>query len=98
MREHIQPNGEAAAWVEGCRGGRLVVGADVEGDGQDAVGRDAAARRVEGELADGDAHAVDAEVAQPQDARAVRHHDDVHVVLHAAPVLVSGDGERVIRR
>ena len=40
---------------------------------------------VEGELADGDAHAVDAEVAEAEDALAVGDDNGAHVVL--GPVL-----------
>ena len=43
--------------------------------------RDAARSDVERELADRDAHSVRAEIAQTEDARAVRHADHVHVVV-----------------
>ena len=53
-----------------------VVGADVEHDRQRPVGRDAGARGVEAELADRDAHAADALIAEPENPLAVG--DDDH--------------------
>ena len=55
----------------------LVVGADVEEDRQRGVGRNAAAGGVERELADRDAHAAGALIAEPEDALAVG--DDDHL-------------------
>ena len=48
-------------------------------DRHDAVGRDPSGGAVEGELANWDAHAVHAQVAEAQNARPVSHHDHVHV-------------------
>ena len=59
----------------------LVVGADVEADRQRRGRMDAGGRRVERELADGDAHAARALVAQPEDALVVRDDDEAHVVV-----------------
>ncbi len=59
---------------------RLVVGAGVEVHRQQALRRHAGRRRVELQLADGDAHAVGAQVAQAEDAAAVGHADDAHVL------------------
>ena len=55
-----------------------VVGAGVEVDRKRPRGVDAAAERVERELADRDAHAPDAQVAQAEDPLAVGHDDHVH--------------------
>ena len=62
----------------------LVVGADVEVDGQAAGGMDAGASRVEGQLADRDPHAADAEIAQAQDRLVVGHHDHPAVLNRGA--------------
>ena len=59
----------------------LVVGADVEQDGQGSAGIDPAHRAVEGQLADGDAHATGPEVAQSEDALAIADHDDGDVIV-----------------
>lgn len=64
----------------------LVVRADVQQDRQRTGGVDAADRRVQAELADRDAHAADALVAQSQDALSVGDHDDVHVVVRVRAV------------
>ena len=53
----------------------LVVCADVDGDGEAGVRRNAGQGRVQGELAHRDAHTVRPQVAQTQDPLAVRHHD-----------------------
>ena len=58
-----------------------VAGAHVQQDRQGAIGIDAGAQHVERQLADGDAHAVGAQVPEAQDAAAVRDHDDVDLVL-----------------
>ena len=62
----------------------LVVRADIEYDGHAARGRHAADRGVERELADGNAHPADAEVAEAEDPFAVGHADDAHI--HLGPV------------
>ncbi len=80
--------GLARAEVVGVLDEGLVVGAHVEGDGHDAVRGDPAAGRVERQLADGDAHAVDAQVAQAEDSRAVG--DDNHVDVVLRPVVDHG--------
>jgi hypothetical protein len=56
----------------------LVVGADVERDRQRVGRMDAGAGRVERELADRDAHAERAEIAEPENALAVGHDDEAH--------------------
>ena len=56
---------------------------------------DAAARRVEGELADGDGHAAGALVTQAQDALVVGDHDEPHV---AERPLAEDAGDPVARR
>lgn len=56
---------------------------------------EAGGRNVEVQLPDRDAHPVHAEVSQPEDSGAVRHHDGVHlrsirasdVVDHASKIL-----------
>ena len=75
--------GRVGVWG-GRTGAHLAVGTEVEDDGQALVRLDAGQGRVEGQLADGDAHAVGAQVAQAQNALAVRHHDGAHVVLRPA--------------
>jgi hypothetical protein len=57
-----------------------VVGADVEEDRQRAAGVDAGAGGVERELADRDAHAAGALIAEAEDALAVADADHPHVV------------------
>src|SRR5262249_27999340 len=63
----------------------FVVGADVQRDGQGELGRHAGAGGVQGQLPDGDAHAVDPQVAQPEDALAVGDHDEADVLLRPVP-------------
>ena len=57
-----------------------VVGADVEEDRQRRRRMQAGAGGVERELADRDAHAAGALVAEPEDALAVAHHDRLDLV------------------
>ena len=57
-----------------------VVGADIEQHGQRGRRIDAAAGRIERELADGDAHAAGALVAEAEDALAVGDDDDLGLV------------------
>ena len=57
----------------------LVVRPDVERDGEHLAGVQPGAGDVERALADGDAHPVRPEVAEPEDARAVGDDDDVDV-------------------
>ena len=71
--------GRARADVAGIVSQRLVVGADVERDGQAQLRPQPSAGGVEDEFADRDAHAVRPEVAEPQDASAVGHDDDAHL-------------------
>ncbi len=74
----------------------LVVGAHVEHDRQALRRVDAGAGGVERELADRDAHAVGAEVAQPEDALAVG--DDDHRDVAVRPVAQDvGDAAPVVR-
>ena len=63
----------------------LVVGAHVQRHGQRGLGRHATERRVQRQLADGNAHAAHALITQTQDAFAIGHHDEAHVIL--GPVL-----------
>ncbi len=73
----------------------LSVRAHVESHRQTARRVDSGARRVESELADRNAHAVRAEVAEPEDALAIGHHDHPDVLVrpvaeqlaHPAPVV-----------
>ena len=73
----------------------LVVGAHVEADGERLRGVDPGGRHVQGQLADGDAHAARALVAEAEDALVVGDHDEPHVLVggvgedlgHAALVL-----------
>ncbi len=59
----------------------LVVGAEIEHHRQQALRRHGGARRVELQLADRDAHAVGAEIAEAQDALAAGHADEANVLL-----------------
>jgi hypothetical protein len=72
----------SVAVAEVCRAVEqlLVVGADVEVDGDDPVGVDASPRRVDGELAERDVGAVDTPVADSQDLLCVGHHDQIDIV------------------
>ena len=72
------------AEVERVVAQRLVVGADVEHHRQALRRMDAGARGVERELADRNAHAARAEVAEPEDALAVG--DDDHRDVAVRPV------------
>jgi hypothetical protein len=67
--------------VEGVGQVLLVVGAAVEHDRQAHLGRHTGARRVQRQLADGDAHAVGALVAQAEDALAVGEANGADVLL-----------------
>eukprot|EP00965_Chrysotila_dentata_P181493 5990927-Pleurochrysis_carterae.AAC.2 len=55
----------------------LIIRTKVERDGEHTVRRDAADRAVECELPNRDAHAVHAKVAEPKNARAVGHDDNL---------------------
>ena len=90
----------APAHVEGIVEQLLVVGAHVQHHRQAVGGGDAAAGGVEGELADGNAHAAYALIPQPQDPLAVGDHYHLDVLLGGVlqhvidPVLVRiGDEE-----
>lgn len=76
----------------------LVVGADVQDDGETLVGLDAGQGSVEGQLPDGDAHAVGAQVSQAEDALSVRDDDGADVLFrpipeHAVDVALVVDGD-----
>src|SRR6185369_5631846 len=58
----------------------LVVGADIENDRQRRRRMNPRAHRVQRQLADRDAHAADAEIAEPEDALAVGHDHDADVL------------------
>ena len=79
---------------------RLVVRPDVECHRQAGLWIDAGARGVERQLADRDAHAVGAQIAEPQDALAVGDDDDADVFLRPVgedsadpPAIGRGDEE-----
>ena len=82
----------SAAGTRGCRlpmymrvvEQALPVGADVQHDRQGPARVDAGRRGVDGELADGDAHAADAPVADAEDRAGVGGDDQVHVVAAEA--------------
>lgn len=59
----------------------LVVGSDVEGDGQALVRFDAGQCGIQSHLSHGDAHAVGAQVAEAEDALAVSDHNGPHITL-----------------
>ena len=61
----------------------LRIRTDVDRHGKRAFRMNPGASRVEGELAAGNAHAVDAEVAKAQDALTVGDDDHVHFFLRA---------------
>ena len=63
---------------------RLVVGADVDQHRQTLRGVEPRTRGVEGELSNGNAHAVGPEIAQAQNALAIGHND--HADVPARPV------------
>ena len=63
----------------------MVVGPAVEMHRQESLGRDRRARRVELQLADGDAHPVGAEIAEAEDALAAGHADEPDVALRPVP-------------
>ena len=58
---------------------RLVVGANVNGDGQTLCGMNAGTRSVERQLADRNAHAGSAEIAEAKNAFPVRDDDHSHI-------------------
>ena len=60
---------------------RFVVGAHVKSDGQRDLGGHAGAGGVKRQLAHGDAHAVDAQVAQAEDALAVGDNREADILL-----------------
>jgi hypothetical protein len=67
--------------VDGVVEQRFVVRSHVEQNRQAVLRRNAAQRGVESHLADGDAHAAGALVAQAENALAVRDHDATHLVI-----------------
>ena len=86
-----QPAG-AVAHVERVVEQGAVVGAHVERDRQRQRGVQAAAGGVQRQLADGDAHAAGALVAQAQDALVVGDDDEAHVLDRASCAAASGCG------
>ncbi|MNJ28735.1 hypothetical protein D3C77_232820 [compost metagenome] len=78
--------------VHGVIQQRLVVGAHVQRYGQTASGMDAGPQGIEGELADGDAHAPHPLIADAEDPLAVGDHYDAHRL----GVHVAGEGAHVI--
>ena len=75
----------------------LVVGADIERDGQAERRGHATARGIERKFADRDAHAVCAQIAQAKDAFAVGDHNHPHVG-DAASCQISRDSAPVLGR
>ena len=76
---------------------RRVVGADVQTHGQTERGMDAGPGAVKDELADRDAHAAGALVAQAEDALVVRDHDQADVAV-AQAVQARDNLAAVVRR
>ena len=71
----------AKAEIEGVLEQLLIVRADVQDDRQAILGRYAGAGRVERKLAEWDAHPAGAEIAEAEDALAVGHHDEAHILF-----------------
>uniref|UniRef100_A0A1I8I0U8 Sigma non-opioid intracellular receptor 1 n=1 Tax=Macrostomum lignano TaxID=282301 RepID=A0A1I8I0U8_9PLAT len=71
----------AQAAVHGVADQLFAVAANVQRDGQAVAGVDAGQGRIQAELANRDAHAVRAQIAQAKDSLAVCHHDGADVVL-----------------
>ncbi len=67
--------------IDGIIEQHFVVSAHVEQDGQTMFGRNATQRRVERHLADGNAHAARALIAQAKDAFSIAHHNAPHVIV-----------------
>jgi hypothetical protein len=61
----------------------LIVGADVEDDGQAELRRHAGAGGIEREFAERDAHPSGAEIAETEDALAVGNDDEPHVLFRS---------------
>ena len=59
----------------------LVVGSDIQQNRKTMLGMNSAKRRVKSHLADGDAHASRALIAEPQDSFTIADHDAFHVVV-----------------
>jgi len=72
--------GHPGAHVQRVVAESLVAGSQIEGEGQRAVWPDTSAGSVERQLADGNAHAVYAQVTETQDTRAVGEDSDVDLV------------------
>lgn len=72
--------GHPGAHVQRVLTESLVVGSQVEREGQSAVGVDASASSVEGQLADGNTHAVDTQVTKTENTGTVREDGDVDLV------------------
>lgn len=70
--------------VEGVGEQPLVVCAEIDRDGEGRLGVDAAGGDVQAELALRDAHPADAEVSEPEHARAVGDDRDLHLVVREA--------------
>jgi hypothetical protein len=72
--------GHSGAHVERVIAERLVVGSQIEGEGQSAVGVDTGASSVQGQLADRNTHAVDTKVTKTENTRTVSEDGDVDLV------------------
>lgn len=68
----------AAAHVQRVFPEGLVVGAQVQRQGEGGLGSDTRTSRVESQLANGDAHAIDAQVTQSEDTGAIGDTCDLH--------------------
>jgi hypothetical protein len=73
------------AEVKGIVEEAFVVGAGVDGDGKTLRGMDTGAGGVDREFPDRDAHSIGAEVAEAEDALAVRDNDDADIGLLPIP-------------
>lgn len=58
----------------------LVVGANIQQDGEALLRADSSTCRVQGQLAHGDAHAVAAQVSQAQDALPIGYHHGLETI------------------
>ena len=96
---YAAPRSRGARWpmYSGSRGARRLSVPTSSETGSVSAGMDAAGGRVERELADRDAHAARALVAEAEDALVVGDHDQPHVVVRAVAQEL-GDRGRVVRR
>lgn len=74
----------------------LIVGSHIQGDRQALVRLNAGQRRVEGQLAHGDAHATGAQVSQTQDPLPVGDHNSPDIWLR--PELMMSEKRKFINK